>query len=504
MNTRASNTPAASTPATNPTSLESVLRALETGGPSSHWKIDARALLPAGVAAASVVVSAATHDSRRVRAGSVFVAVTGSLTDGHRYLDDAIQQGASVVVVEREDAVAAAMHAGVAAVVVADTRRALGPVAAAVYGQPATRLQCIGITGTNGKTTTAHFLHKILERAGRPTELIGTLTQARTTPEATELQERLANAERSGATHAVMEVTSHALELHRVDGMRFAVACFTNLSQDHLDFHGSMEAYFRAKADLFTARRADRAVVFGDDLYGRLLIDSASVPTVGFGMTDVTEMDLRPNGSDFVWNGRRMSIAMGGSFNVVNAVGAAVCAEALGIDTDAIVEGINRAGTVPGRFEPIDEGQAFSVIVDFAHTPDGLARVLAAARSTTSRRGRVLVVFGCGGDRDREKRSLMGEAAARLADVAIITNDNPRSEDPREIASEILEGALGTAAIDIELDRAVAIGRILGLASDGDVVIIAGKGHETGQDLGGVVTPFDDRSVARAWLRGQR
>ena len=439
----------------------------------------------------SVNLRSVTHDSRAVRDGSVFCCIRGARTDGHLFAEDAIAAGARALLVDHR----LPLSRPIPQIVVPDTRRAMGPVAAAVLGYPGDAMELIGVTGTNGKTTTAHMLAAILSASGRKTAVIGTLTQQRTTPEGTDLQNRLAELRDGGFMSVVMEVTSHAIELHRVDGLHFRVGVFTNLSQDHLDFHATMEAYFRAKARLFEPGFVDEAVVNADDLHGHLLIDAATVPTTKFVLDDAEAITLAPSSSTFRWQGTPITLSMAGAFNVMNALAAAVTADRLGVDHASIAAGLASV-TVAGRYEPVDAGQPFAVVVDFAHTPDGLERVLRAARATLGRGHRLIVVFGCGGDRDRAKRPSMGAIAATLADVAVLTSDNPRSEDPAAILAEVGAGVPMGRSLVVEPDRRVAIATALGIAGPGDVVVIAGKGHETGQDIAGVVHPFDDRLVA--------
>jgi UDP-N-acetylmuramoyl-L-alanyl-D-glutamate--2,6-diaminopimelate ligase len=296
-------------------------------------------------------------------------------------------------------------------------------------------------------------------------------------------------------------VSSHALALHRVDGTRFAVAVFTNLGRDHLDFHDSLEDYFAAKARLFAPELAEVAVVGLDDPHGRLLRDVARIPTRGYALADVDDLELGPRSSAGRWRGHRLHVPLGGAFNVRNALAAATAALELGLDEAAVVEGLAAAPPVPGRFEAVPLEAPFSAIVDYAHTPDALEALLGAARSVAPG-GRLLVVFGCGGDRDRLKRPAMGEVAARLADVVVVTSDNPRSEDAAAIAAAVVEGAAGPGSVTTELDRRDAIATALAEAGPGDVVVVAGKGHETTQDAGGTVVPFDDRAVvAEEWAR---
>jgi UDP-N-acetylmuramoyl-L-alanyl-D-glutamate--2,6-diaminopimelate ligase len=366
-------------------------------------------------------------------------------------------------------------------------------------------MSVVGVTGTNGKTTVTAMLQAVLSAAGRRCEVIGTLTGARTTPESTELQAQLAGFRDDGVDAVAMEVSSHALELHRVDGTWFSVAVFTNLGRDHLDFHRTEEAYFRAKARLFEPERCARAVVNRDDAHGRLLLDAARVPTVAYSLGDASDVAVGAAGSTFTWAGQRVELRVGGMFNVSNALAAATAARELGIDAATIAAGLSSAPPVPGRFEPVDAGQAFTVVVDYAHTPDGLEQVLRAARAAVSGRdrGRVLVVFGCGGDRDRSKRPVMGDVAVRLADRAWLTSDNPRSEDPMAIIDEVVTGVRDADRdrLVVEPDRRAAIASAVRDALPSDVVVIAGKGHETGQIVGEVTLPFDDRAVAREVLQ---
>jgi UDP-N-acetylmuramoyl-L-alanyl-D-glutamate--2,6-diaminopimelate ligase len=357
----------------------------------------------------------------------------------------------------------------------------------------------------------------VLEAAGLPCTIIGTLSGARTTPEATELQAMLAayrdrHAGRAGGPAAVaMEVSSHGLSLHRVDGIRFAVTVFTNLSQDHLDFHHTMDAYFAAKERLFTPCFGDRAVICADDPWGQRLLDRLAAPGSGvtataYSLADAENLALSPGGASFRWRGEPVTLALAGRFNVTNALAAAAAAEALGVPAAAVAAGLSVATPVPGRFEAIDAGQPFTVLVDYAHKPGALDKALRAARELAAGGGRLVVVFGAGGDRDPAKRPLMGEVAARLADGVVVTSDNPRSEDPQTIIDEIRAGIPGDAAatVAVEPDRRAAIERAVADAGPGDVIVIAGKGHETTQTTGDTAVPFDDREVARSALAGLR
>ncbi|MCW3012659.1 MAG: UDP-N-acetylmuramyl-tripeptide synthetase [Solirubrobacterales bacterium] len=456
-----------------------------------------------------VDVTALAFDDRAVSPGTVFFCVPGFTRDGHDFADKAVARGAAALVVERR--LDDPALAGVPQVLVPDVRAAMAPAAAALHGDPTARLVTAGVTGTNGKTTTAYLLRALLEAGGHRTGLLGTVSSVvggveeptqRTTPEAIDLQRGFAAMLGAGDTHCVMEVSSHALELGRADAIHWAVAIWTNLSQDHLDFHPDMEAYYAAKRRLFTAAEGP-AVINVDDEHGRRLVaELPDVVTVGF----AEDADLRATdvsfgllGSDFTLDGMRLHSPLPGRFNVQNVLGAIGAARVLGVPDATIARALPEAGRVPGRFEPVHEGQDFAVLVDYAHTPDGLENVLRAARQL-ARGGRVITVFGAGGDRDRTKRPLMGAVAASLADLAIVTSDNPRSEDPEAIVAEVLEGA-GPDAEAI-VDRRAAIVRAVGAARAGDVVVVAGKGHEQGQEFaGGRKEPFDDVAVARDALR---
>jgi UDP-N-acetylmuramoyl-L-alanyl-D-glutamate--2,6-diaminopimelate ligase len=442
-----------------------------------------------------VDVRSVTHDSRDVVVGSLFCCVAGGAADGHDFAPAAVSAGAVALLCERVLPVDATQ------VRVASTRASMGPIASAFHGHPSRRLRVAGVTGTNGKTTTTYFLRAVLEASGVSTAVIGTLGGARTTPEAPELQALLARAADEGRGAVTMEVSSHALAQCRVDGTWFEVVGFTNLSQDHLDYHGDMESYFAAKASLFDPARAGVGVVNGDDPWGRRLLETSPLPLRPYSMADAEGLALRTTGSTFMWRGRRVELHLGGDFNVANALCAAAMGEALGVPVEAVAEGLSSVTAVPGRFEPVDAGQDFTVVVDYAHTPDGLARVLESARSVVE--GRVIVVFGCGGDRDRAKRPHMGRTAAALADMAVLTNDNPRREDPMAIIGEVLGGVPLRRSVVVEPDRAAAIGVALDAARAGDIVVIAGKGHETGQVSGDVTVEFDDRVVARRLLEAR-
>jgi UDP-N-acetylmuramoyl-L-alanyl-D-glutamate--2,6-diaminopimelate ligase len=445
--------------------------------------VGARLEVPSGAAdPAETPVVAATHDSRRVVPGALFCCVVGERADGHDFAPAAVEAGAAALLVERR-LDPASLPRPVPQLLVDDVRVAMAPAAVEVYGHPAERLRTVGVTGTNGKTTVVSTIAHVLRSAGRQVGEIGTLTGARTTPEATDLQARLADLLADGVTDVAMEVSSHALVLHRVDAMTFDVAVFTNLGQDHLDFHGTPEAYFAAKAQLFDPERSRLGVVDVDDVRGRLLVDVAPPdhPMVPVSLADAGDIRSSVDGSTFSWRGRDVRFPLPGRHNVANALLAAEACAALGVDADDIVAALADVPVVPGRFEAVRVGQPFDVVVDYAHTPDALEAVLEAARELAG--GRVVVVFGCGGDRDTAKRPRMGEVASRLADSVVLTSDNPRSEDPLRILDEIRSGCAGEPVV--EPDRRAAIRTALSTARPGDVVVIAGKGHEQGQDVGG-------------------
>ncbi|MGA7908403.1 MAG: UDP-N-acetylmuramoyl-L-alanyl-D-glutamate--2,6-diaminopimelate ligase [Candidatus Sulfotelmatobacter sp.] len=470
-------------------------------------------------------VSGVEYDSRRVKPGSVFVAMRGEASDGNRFIDAAIGAGAVAVVT---DSAAEKPREGVAWALVPHGRRALARLSANFYKKPAERIAITGITGTNGKSTTAFLLESILSAAGRKSALIGTveyhvagkiLPAPHTTPEALELNRILNEALGHGATDAVMEVSSHALAQERVYGIPFDVAVFTNLTRDHLDYHGTMEEYFAAKRILFEGCGTDapRAVVTNiDDQHGAQLAEfsrkrSAVVLQYGWERGDLhaEKIDIAPRGTrlDLVTPAGKFAVfsPLIGRVNVYNILAAAGAGIARGCGTDAIAHGIERLTRVPGRFERVDCGQPFTVVVDYAHTDDALRNLTALAREFVSRggtKGRVLTVFGCGGDRDRAKRPLMGEAAGRGSDFAVLTSDNPRSEDPLAIINDALVGLQKTGAkYSVEADRRKAIGLAIGEARPGDIVLLAGKGHEKVQITREGSRPFDDVEVAREALR---
>ena len=468
-----------------------------------------------------------THDSRAVRPGDLYAALPGSTVHGARFCDDAAAAGAVAVLTDQAGR-DAAIRSRLPVFVVAEPRQRLGEVAAWIYGDPSRRLPVLGVTGTAGKTTTSYLLESGLRAAGYRTGLIGgveirvgstVLDSQLTTPESTDLQALLAVMVERRVTGVAMEVSSHALVAGRVSGTHYDVAVFTNLSQDHLDFHASMDDYFAAKAELFTPRYSRAGVVNIDDERGRELAETASIPVTTFSAAGRRSADWRAadirsgaDGSTFRVIGpggveADAAIALPGQFNVDNALGAIVALVETGISLADAVAGVAACPGPPGRLERVDRGQDFTVLVDYSHKPGAVEAALTGLRQVTQ--GSLTIVLGCGGDRDKGKRQLMGAAAARLADLAIFTSDNPRSEDPLAILAEMLAGALRIpqqerAHVIMEPDRAGAIGLAVASAGKGDVVLVAGKGHERGQYVAGAVIPFDDREVAAEALTRRR
>jgi UDP-N-acetylmuramoyl-L-alanyl-D-glutamate--2,6-diaminopimelate ligase len=458
------------------------------------------------------VILSVTHDSRSVTTGTLFIAITGLANDGHDFIHNAIASGASAVLVERP------VDVDIAQIVVPDTRSAMPWAARAVYREPDLSLSIVGITGTNGKTTVAHLCESIWQAHGWKSGLIGTLGARidgnpvpldRTTPEATNLQRLLASMRDARVDAVAMEVSSHAMDLHRADAIMFSIAAFTNLSQDHLDFHGDMESYYLAKASLFEPERVRQAVINIDDPSGVRLASSATIPVLSVGSSP--DADVRVHGIVSTPRGTVFSlthpggvldveIPLIGSFNVSNAAVAGAIAIAEGIPDESIITGLATVPTIHGRMELVEHTGEFTVVVDYAHTPDAISEVLQAAKVAV--RGRVIAVIGAAGDRDKDKRSLMGAAAVRFADLTVITSDNPRSEDPAQIAAEVRRGAdaVPGSLSRIVLDRAEAIRSAVGEAEAEDIVLILGKGHEKSIETNGTITPFDDRTEAIAAL----
>jgi len=481
----------------------------------------------------TVLVGGITHDSRRVVPGDLFCCVPGQVSDGHTHAAEAVERGAVGLLCEHFIPELIGREIVQTRIAPGTMRPVMARLAAAFYSYPARDLLMIGVTGTNGKTTVTQILGDILGATGRPTNVMGTLSGARTTPEATEVQRVLAGVrdrqKSDGARHAVaMEVSSHALVQSRVEGIHFDVAVFTNLSHDHLDYHRTMEDYFGAKATLFTSRHALRGVVNADDPWGRQLLEQSRIPTVAVHHSDASDVVLRPGHSEFTWRGQRITTPLTGAINVDNTLLAAEAALALGephLGPEEIALALRHVQAVPGRLQVIvtppgpgpasgsasasasagaeaEERPPFTVLVDYAHTPAGLEVVLGEARSLAPG-GRVLSVFGCGGNRDRSKRPVMGGVAERMSDLAFVTSDNPRDEDPLAVIDEVLRGipdGRTNPRIVVEPDRRVAIRRALDAAGAGDVVVIAGKGHEAYQEIAGQRLPFDDAVEARQAL----
>jgi UDP-N-acetylmuramoyl-L-alanyl-D-glutamate--2,6-diaminopimelate ligase len=461
------------------------------------------------VGSAAAEVTDLAYDAREARPGSLFFCVPGQRADGHDFAPAAVERGAVALVVQRPLALA------VPQLVVENARAVMARAAVAFFDDPSRELLVAGVTGTNGKTTTAYLLRSMLESAGLRPGLITTVEtrigetsrpSVRTTAEAIDLQRAFRQMIEAGHRSCAMEATSHGSELGRLDGVCFACLVFTNLTQDHLDFHGTLERYFEAKRRLFVGSQRPPAAVNVGDPHGRRLANELRAlghdRLVTFGLAD--DADVRPErlelgagGSELTAGGIDIRTRLGGRFNVENVLGAVAAGRLLDLPAEAIAEGIAAVHGVPGRFERVEEGQPFAVVVDYAHTPASLANVLRAARDVAE--GRVLCVFGCGGDRDRGKRPQMGRIAAELADRVLVTSDNPRSEDPAAIADDVLRGA--REPVEVELDRGRAIARAIEQARPGDVVVIAGKGHEQGQEIGGRTIPFDDREEARRALR---
>lgn len=455
------------------------------------------------------MITGLAHDSRTVEPGDLFFCVPGANHDGHRFASDAVARGAACLVVERS------LSLGCPEVETASVRRAMGPISSTFYGHPSRSMTVVGITGTNGKTTVSSLLGSAMTAAGCRTEVLGTLSGTRTTPESLDLQRQLACWKSAGVDVVAMEVSSHALHQHRVDGIRFDAAVFTNLTPEHLDYHATTENYFAAKARLFTPELADRAVVNRGDGHGALLAAESRIPTVVYD-PQTLPVRLGSRGLTMRWRGQDARLALVGRFNAANALAAAEAALLLGAGVSDVVVGLESAAPVPGRFEVVALSHPFTVVVDYAHTPDGLAHALAAARELVTGSGRLRLVFGCGGDRDPGKRPMMGRVAAEMADQVIVTSDNPRSEDPEAIIADVFDGipeSPGTDVLDVlaeiprplasvsaQPDRRAAIGQSLADAVDGDVVVVAGKGHETTQTAGGTETPFDDRVVIQEIL----
>lgn len=460
-----------------------------------------------------VEIKGITYDSREVKPGDLFVCVPGFKVDGHDFAAQAWEKGAAALVTERE------LELDIPQVTVENTRRVMSFLASNFYGQPQNRLNVIGVTGTNGKTTTTHLIKAILEANGQPTALMGTLyglvgnyreNLHHTTPEAMDILRFFRRAADDGASHLVMEVSSHALDLDRVASISFAAAIFTNLTQDHLDYHHTIDEYRTAKLKLFRELTADKpAIINCDDPSANFFIEAAPGPIITYGLNP--KADVRAEQIQISLTGTRFILVYGpkkvllnlklvGMFSVYNALAAAGYALASGIEISVVKKALEQVTGVAGRYETVDAGQSFAVVVDYAHTPDGLENVLKT--SVNIKTNRLITVFGCGGDRDRTKRPIMGEISARYSDFTVVTSDNPRTEEPLAIIEEIIPGVIkvANAAYLVEPDRRAAIYKALTMAESGDLVMIAGKGHEDYQLVGTQVLHFDDREVAREIL----
>lgn len=471
-------------------------------------------------------VTGIQYDSRKVQPGDIFVAIPGTASDGHAFIDDAVRRGASAVVLQDDAARPDSffLHSGVVKIVVPDSRRSLAQIAANFYDHPSRRLTCVAVTGTNGKTTTTHLIRSILEADGATVGLIGTIEYVvgreripatHTTPESLELNAILRNMLDAGCDAVVMEVSSHSLVQHRVDGLAFRAGVFTNLTQDHLDYHGTMEEYFRAKKMLFDGLPASScAVTNADDPYGLRIVSDTAASVLSYGIAsdgDIRARDVKVTigGADFHVEHRGVSSVLRspltGRFNVANILAAFAAGTALGIPRNRIIEGIEAVRAVRGRFEQIASREGWTAVIDYAHTPDALENCLRTIHDIlgSDRKGRIITVFGCGGNRDTGKRPAMGRIASSLSDLVVVTSDNPRNEDPEAIIAQILRGVVAGAEVVVEPDRRAGIRRGLDAARRGDLVLIAGKGHEAYQVIGGSRSHFDDREEVEEYIRRQ-
>lgn len=436
-------------------------------------------------------------DSRRVQTGDLFFCLPGDTTNGHSFAGSAASAGAVAIVVDHW------LDVPLAQVRVRDVRRAMPHISNMFFGDPSLDLRVVGVTGTNGKTTTAHLVKAVLDHAGLPCGLLGTLSGARTTPESPHLQASLRTMLDDGMRAVAIEVSSHALVQDRVTGMDIDVGVFTNLSPDHLDYHGTIDAYFDAKAILFRTGLLQAAVINTDDPRGAVLLESLDIPAAAYSHTIPEHVKTTMSGSEFTWRGHRVRLALPGLFNMENAVAAAEAVRFLGIDDASIAGGLSAAGQVAGRFEVVVSGDetVATVIVDYSHTPAGIDQVLRSVHEIDPD-AVVCIVFGAGGDRDRDKRPLMGAAAVAGADHVIVTSDNPRSEMPQTIVDDILSGINDVKGVQVELDRRSAIAMALESHGASDVIVVAGKGHERTQTIGNEVFDFDDRAVVRELVAG--
>jgi UDP-N-acetylmuramoyl-L-alanyl-D-glutamate--2,6-diaminopimelate ligase len=445
----------------------------------------------------AVEITGIASDSRVVQSGNLYCCIRGEYFDGHTFARDAVDNGARALLVE---SFVSDVPEHIAQVRVSNVRDVIGWLAAEIYDQPSDQLCVVGVTGTNGKTSTVSLVGDLLRALGNTVQVFGTLTGERTTPEAIAMQERLAQCVADGVTHVVMEVSSHALVQGRVFGTHFDLVAFTNLGHDHLDFHKIQEEYFAAKASLFRTVYADRAVVNIDDPHGLMISDTADIACEEFACSDASDVLVTARATSFLWRNVTIHAPIGGAFTVMNLLAAVTITQNLGYAPSDIARACDDIHPIRGRFELVPGAIDFDVVVDYAHTPEGLEEVLSTARALT--RGQLIAVFGCGGNRDRGKRPVMGAIAARIADQIFVTSDNPRDEDPLNIIHEVCAGAQnGRADVLAVIDRHDAISQAIRSASRGDIVVIAGKGHETTQEIAGAHVPFNDVQVARKVLQ---
>ncbi|MDG1845812.1 MAG: UDP-N-acetylmuramoyl-L-alanyl-D-glutamate--2,6-diaminopimelate ligase [Acidimicrobiales bacterium] len=443
-----------------------------------------------------IEITALSFDSRTVKSGDLFFCISGEHHDGHDFAPMAAAAGAAAFVVERR------LEIPNLQIIVPNVREAMGYISCAYFEFPSNEITVIGITGTNGKTTTTELINGILNLSGRPSEAIGTLTGELTTPEAPNLQSQIRAMVNSGVSAVVMEVSSHALSQHRTTGIEFDIGVFTNLTQDHLDYHMNLEEYFETKCMLFAAGKSKSAIVNIDDYYGSQLAERTTIPTVEISLRDIKIIEERFSGTTIIWNGKKANLQLSGRFNIDNVLLAASTCQLLGIGEKEIIHGLEAADPIPGRFEVVSiGGESPIVIVDYSHTPAGIENVLKSVRYINPKVA-VSVVFGCGGERDSLKRPEMAKLAERYADRVILTSDNPRNEDPEKIISETMSGFRNPTAVIVEADRKAAIETAITNSPINGVVVVAGKGDEAVQEIDGKREPFDDRIVAREVLSG--
>ena len=441
-------------------------------------------------------ISGLSFDSRNVKAGNLFFCISGELYDGHEYAHQALEAGAAAVVVERE------LNIPIPQIIVQDTREAMGHLSCIFFEFPSKEIKVVGVTGTNGKTTTVQLITGILNSSGVLSQSIGTLTGPLTTPEAPDLQSKFRALANSGVVAVVMEVSSHALSQHRTTGTEFDIGVFTNLSHDHLDYHTDINEYFETKCSLFTSDRCRAAVINTDDPYGSRLAEQVEIKSVEVSRRGIELVSESFTGTTLLWGGRKVELEISGRFNIDNVLLAAATCQLFGIEEEDIISGLESADPIPGRFEVLEGSEETpTVIVDYSHTPAGIENVLQAIRRINPE-ARTSIVFGCGGGRDSSKRPEMARAAESNADQVIITSDNPRNEDPKQIIEDAMCGLKNPEAAIVEVNRKLAIQIAIGSAQADEVVVIAGKGDETTQEIAGKLEPFDDRVIALEALKG--